>query len=237
VNSPGAALRSEYESINVEATRRLADLASDRGARIVFASTINVYGATHGAAPRTESDPLNPDSIYAETKVRAEQIVRDAGGLVLRLAAVYGPGMKGNYPKLMRLLDRTRVLPGDGRNRRTLVHVDDAAAAVIAALALSGAGTYNVTDARVHTFDEIVRSMQTAIGKNPGVRYIPSKPINAILALPAAVLRVAGKATDPRSMVNKLIEDIAISGDRFIAESSYRPRVTDLAGAWTSHPA
>jgi UDP-glucose 4-epimerase len=236
VNGPAATLAGLYREVNVEGTRRLVDAARAAGVgRFVFASTINVYGPSRGRAPWTESDALNPDTLYGETKRAAEPLVRDLiGSVVLRLAAVYGPGMKGNYPSLMAVLRRgVRVLPGDGQNRRTLIHVGDAARAF--ALAAAGgvpAGTYNLTDGQVHRFDDVVRSLQAAAGVHPGVRYVPSALVRGALRVPEVIVGFAGRSFPGPLLVDKMTEDVAVSGDALMAASTYRPQMGDLANGW-----
>lgn len=238
VNAPGPEAAGQYREVNVEGTRRLVDAAREAGTeRVVFASTINVYGPSRGRAPWTEADAPQPDTIYGETKLAAEALVRDLpGGVVLRLAAVYGPGMKGNYPSLMRLLRRgVRVLPGDGTNRRTLVHVDDAAQAFVAGLT-APPGTYNVTDGTVHRFDAVVRSLQEAAGRRPGIAYVPAGLVRGALRVPEALARLAGRRFPGPLLLDKMVEDVAVSGNAYIASSSYQPQVKSLAGGWLSTP-
>ena len=238
INGPAAEMADRYRAVNVEGTRRLVDAARAAGvAQVAFASTINVYGPSRGGAPWTEGDALHPDTLYGETKRDAEPLVRALpGGIVLRLAAVYGPGMKGNYPSLMRVLRRgVRLLPGDGQNRRTLVHVADAARAF--ALAATGgipAGTYNLTDGQVHRFDAVVRSLQVAAGRRPGVRYVPAGLVRSALRVPETLAGLAGRAFPGPLLVDKMTEDVAVAGDALIAASAYRPRVTRLADGWLS---
>ena len=238
VVDPPPDLDALYTRVNVDGTRRLIAAAAAAGvARVVFASTINVYGPSRGGAPWTEESATCPDSAYAQTKLDAEALVRALPvGVVLRLAAVVGPGMKGNYPALQRMLGAgLRVLPGNGANRRTLVHVSDAAAAF--ALAAAGGvppGTYNLTDGRVHSFDALVRSLQAAAGRVPGVYYVPAAPVRAVLDLPAAAARVVGRRFSGPALVDKLVEDIAVSGERLAVASAFRPSVDVLAHGWAS---
>lgn len=235
VKAPSTALASRYETVNVEGTRRLSEQASEAGVgRFVLASTINVYGPSRGGPPWTEIDPTRPDTPYTESKLRAEAIVRALpGAVVLRLAAVYGPGMKGNYTTLTRALSRgLRVLPGDGANRRTLVHVDDAAQAFVEAVRSAQAGTYNVTDGHVYSLDAVVRSIQEATGRRPGVRYVPAAWLRATLAAPTSMSRVVGHRFDGTNLVDKLVEDVAASGEAFVDSSDYRPRVIRLTDGW-----
>lgn len=237
VNVPGAHLDGLYQNVNVDGTRRVVEAARDAGVpRVVFASTINVYGPSAGRAPWTEADAAHPDTLYGRTKLEAEAIVREhPGGVVLRLAAVYGRGMKGNYPALQRVLARgVRWLPGDGTNRRTLVHVDDAAQAFEVALGGLAPGVYNVTDGQVHAFDAVVRSLQEAVGRRPGVRYLPAAWVRAGLAVPAALASAAGRSFPGLALVDKMTEDVAVSGQKLLDASAYRPAHLSLRDGWAT---
>ena len=70
------------------------------------------------------------------------------GLTILRLATVYGEGDRGNIARLMRTIDAGRfVWVGHGTNRKSLIHRDDAAAAVLAVVSTgpSGIRTFNVS--------------------------------------------------------------------------------------------
>ena len=239
LNDPSPALADQYRRVNTEGTERLARLAAEAGiGRFVFASTINVYGPSAGREAWTEADAPRPETIYAKTKLAAEEsVLALAEGVVLRLAAVYGPGMKGNYPELARVLRRgVRILPGDGRNRRTLVHVEDAARALaLAAMGKVPPGLYNLTGG-VQTFDAIVRGIQAAVGVRPGVRYVPARLARWGAVVPEVLARAVGQRLPARLLIDKLTEDVAVSGDALRAASPYRPRYNDLAEGWAAGP-
>ena len=117
-------LKQEYERINVEGTRRLVRAARRAGcSRMIFFSTINVYGSTPPGQIFDEDAPLRPADDYAASKACGEEIVLSGiDAVVLRLAAVYGPRMKGNYRRMAGALRRRLFFPvGRGENRRTLV--------------------------------------------------------------------------------------------------------------------
>lgn len=81
---------------NVEATKTVFGQASDLGAeRFVFASTYSNYGLSEDGKPVTEESPLNPQSLYAETKIASEEFLlsqKDAAcaPLLFRFATLYG---------------------------------------------------------------------------------------------------------------------------------------------------
>lgn len=237
LNNPSPALRDEYYRVNVEGTRCLARAAREAQVkRFVFFSTISVYGNSRPNQTFTEESALCPDSLYAETKIEAEKIVlAELPSTVLRVAAVYGPRMKGNYPRLVRALKRRRLaLIGDGRNRRTLVHEDDACDAAITAAEPSAAvgQIYNVTDGQVHTMLEIIAAIAAALGQRPPKLRLPVRPVRAAAGLLEDGLRRVGK-TSPiqRATIDKLIEDIAVSGDKIQRELGFHPQF-DLRAGW-----
>ncbi len=77
-NDPmGSAFAPATDAVNHVAAVRLARLAKEAGARsYVFASSCSVYGQAEGG-PRRESDPLNPLTAYARSKIETENDLRE----------------------------------------------------------------------------------------------------------------------------------------------------------------
>lgn len=81
-------------SINVDATRRLADWAGSRGRRLVFTSTDLVFDGSRSWY--REEDEARPVLAYGRTKLEAEShVLAIDGGLVARLSLLYGPNASG----------------------------------------------------------------------------------------------------------------------------------------------
>ncbi len=131
---------------NVEAARWAVDLAESLGAgRFILASTCSVYGAAKTSALLSEDSPLNPQSLYAESKIAAEQAVLQAaqGGtcapLVFRLATLYGPSPRMRFDLLvnqftMQALTQRELVVYEGQLTRTFLHVGEAVRGFLAAL-------------------------------------------------------------------------------------------------------
>jgi len=226
----------EQRRTNVEGTRTLARVAARAGVRrLVYFSTINVYGASRAGALWDEDSPGRPESEYARTKLEAEQIVlSQAPSVVLRSAAVYGPRMQGNYVKLVTLLRRAPFMIGDGSNRRTLVYVTDlCAAAKLAAESEASLGrVFNVTDGEVHPFKEIVRAISEAIGEDAPKVWIPERLARRVAGAADLGLSLLGKGSSRAfKTIDKILEDVAVSGLRIQRELGFRPSV-DLARGW-----
>jgi nucleoside-diphosphate-sugar epimerase len=81
---------------NVEATQRVFEHSISLGVeRFVFASTYSNYGVAPDGELVTEDSPLNPQSLYAETKIEAESYLLEhseesCAPLIFRFATLYG---------------------------------------------------------------------------------------------------------------------------------------------------
>jgi len=240
--NPPPELQGKYERINVGGTAVVAEAARRAGIRrLVFFSTIAVYGASDGNV-LTEESPTRPDSFYARTKLDAEGIVlsakREDGiplGTVLRLGAVYGARIKGNYQRLLHAIARSRFVPiGRGDNRRTLVYDRDVARAALLALEHPEAAgkIFNVTDGAFHTLNDIIAAICRALGKKPPGFSLPMGPVRLAAGLmedAAGFMGVSPPVT--RAAIDKYTEDIAVDGSRIQEELGFRP-LYDLDAGW-----
>jgi len=238
---PSAALNERYQQVNVDGTRNLVQAAlAARAGRIVYLSTIAVYGSTNGAVA-DEDTPPQPDTAYARTKLEGERLVTGAHrasapiGVVLRAAAVYGPRIKGNYRTLAEAIARGSYLPiGRGDNRRTLVHEMDLASGIALAAEHPGAcgGIFNVSDGRPHRLAEIVDAMYRAIGRTPPRMRLPVAVARSLAVAGDVVTRVSGmRLPVTRHALDKYLEDTAIDATRIQRVLGFAPAV-DLDAGW-----
>ncbi|PKN18687.1 MAG: UDP-glucose 4-epimerase [Deltaproteobacteria bacterium HGW-Deltaproteobacteria-6] len=240
--NPPPALQKKYERINVGGTATVVEAAlQSRVRRIIYFSTIAVYGSTHGRIV-TEETPPHPDTFYSQTKLAAERIVLNARdvdgrrmGTVLRLGAIYGSGIKGNYERLLQSLARGRFLPvGDGSNRRTLVYDEDVARAAVLALQHSAAAgkIFNVSDGEFHTLNDIISSMCQALDRKLPRLSLPVGPVRFAAGLVEDLAKIAGiKPPIVRATVDKYTEDVAVDSRRIQYELGFVPQY-DLSTGW-----
>jgi nucleoside-diphosphate-sugar epimerase len=240
--NPPPALREKYERINVGGTGTVVRAAIQSGViRVVLFSTIAVYGPSDGLL-LNENSPTHPDTFYAQTKRAAEQIVLNAEssngqplGTVLRLGAVYGSRIKGNYKRLAQSLARHRFVPvGSGRNRRTMVYDKDVARATVLAMENPQAGgkIYNVSDGGFHTVNDIISTICKALGRKPPFLSLPIRPVRIAAGIVGEVTKILGLPSPiSRATIDKYVEDVAVDGRRIQNELGFRPRY-DLASGW-----
>ena len=130
-----------YASITVEGTRRLLRALGDfRLDQFIFSSSMLVHAATEPGGRIDEDDPLEAKWAYPQSKVEAEQVLREERGEVpvvfLRIGGVYTTF--GQQPTLVQQIKRIRekdltsfLFPGDVRAGQAFVHLDDAADAIV----------------------------------------------------------------------------------------------------------
>lgn len=241
--NPNAALHRRYEAINVEGTANIVTAALAANVRrLIFFSSIAVYGPTQGHV-LDETSPPAPDTIYGSTKLLAEQIVlaarREDGtslGTVLRLGAVYGARIKGNYLRLVRALAHNRFLPvGKGENHRTLVYDKDAARAVLLAVQhpVAAGRVYNVTDGEVHTIHEINLAICAALGRRPPRLYLPATPLRTAVGLIEDAARLLRRQSPiGRTTIDKYTQDVKVDAHRIQIELGFQPAY-NLSSGWT----
>jgi nucleoside-diphosphate-sugar epimerase len=184
------------------ATNRLRTEGTDvllRAARAAGAGTFVAQSfagwpyAREGGPVKTEEDPLDPapPAALAKTLAAIRQLERttlDAGGIALRYGAFYGPGT-GIAPGAAQVeLIRRRKFPvvGNGAGVWSFIHIDDAAAATVAAVERGGTGIYNIVDDDPAPVSEWLPALAEAAGAKPP-RRIPAW-LARLLAGDAAVV-------------------------------------------------
>ncbi len=241
VLNPGPEDFEQYQKINVRGTETVVRAALDNNVpRIIYFSTISVYGPGNFEI-LTEQSPVNPESFYAKTKLDAEKVVLQAKdekglpiGTVLRLAAVYGSTIKGNYYRLARALAGRRFIPiGPGKNRRTLIYDKDLARATLAVLETKTAAgkIYNVTDGEIYSVKEIVSAITDALGHAAPKIFVPVPVARMGAGMMEFIGNMCGKRSlNFKSMIEKYTEDVAVSGKRFETEVGFEPEYYLSAG-------
>jgi GDP-4-dehydro-6-deoxy-D-mannose reductase len=156
---PTAAVR-----VNVLGTAAVVDALRASRARLVFASTAEVYGVPDG--PAREDAPIRPPNVYAATKVAAEALARELGdrAIVLRPVSQVGPRQ---HPALAASafarqiaraeagLEEPLIRHGRLDSRRDVIDVRDMARAYRLAADLPGPATFNVGSGRTVAMQEL----------------------------------------------------------------------------------
>ena len=203
----GAVDEAMLRRINVEAAERLARAAAGRVRRFVFLSSVKAHGEESGGRAFSESDMLRPEDAYGRAKLEVERLLREiAAGAgmelaVLRPPLVYGPGVKGNFLRLLRWVDSGWPLPlGAVDNRRSLIYVGNLVDAIARCVEHPEAsGTFLVGDDESPSTPELVSRIASALGRS--ARMWP---------VPVSWLRLAGRIAGREEEVRRLVGSLAV---------------------------
>ena len=222
-----AAVYERNDRVRREGTRNLVAAAVRLGVRRFVVQSMATWYRPEGGLIKSERDPLwtdAPEPIGEAVRTVAameSSVLRETPiGVVLRYGAFYGPGTWYAPDGAIATRIRKRAFPviGDGAGITSFVHVDDAAAAAVAALNAPTSAVYNVVDDEPAAASEWIAAYGAAIGA--------SRP----LTVPRFVARLAlGKA-----MTAWLTTMRGASNAKIAAELGWRPRYVSWRGAIAS---
>lgn len=187
VGDPACAVDEVFtRHTNVIATRMLKEIAMSLGVpRFVFASSCSVYGASDEEVD--ESSPLNPVSLYANTKIDSEQellsrVDETLAVTVLRFATVFGHSRRPRFDLVANLFTAQAINEGKitvtGENQwRPFVHVRDLARAIVTVLKAKApvvhGQTFNVGDSRLNmTIGQLAQKVQKIVAEEHPVEIV-----------------------------------------------------------------
>jgi len=168
--APSERSEEAYRAAYVDVTRSLIGWAVGAGVRsFVYTGSTGVFGQDDGSVV-DESTPPRVSTARARILADAEGVVlsdsgRDAGGRVVRLSGLYGPGRAG---VIERVRNGTLALgPGDGA-WMNWCHLDDAAGVVRAAMERGVTGAvYHASDAEPARRRDVIRWIAGRLGIEP----------------------------------------------------------------------
>ena len=213
---------AEFRRTNLEGTQRLARQATETGVkRLIYLSSIKVNGETSRERPFTAEDAPALQDPYAISKWEAEQALLDLSketGLevvIVRPPLVYGPHVKGNFLRLLRLIDSGLPLPlGALNNRRSMVGVDNLCDLLRVSIEHPAAANQRllVSDGEDLSTSELL--LRLADTMNRPLRLLPA---------PRALLRMAGIVTGKSAEMNRLCDPLQVDMTKTEQALGWRP--------------
>jgi 2-alkyl-3-oxoalkanoate reductase len=199
--------------VRIEGTRNLVAAARAAGARRIVAESVSFFYAPEGDWVKDEEAPLDVDApgkigaaVAAVTDLE-RQVLGAEGleGLVLRFGWFYGPGTYigpgGSQAEEVR--KRRYPIVGAGDATFSFIHIEDAAAAVVAALERGAPGVYNVTDDEPAPLREWLPAFAGTLGAKPPRRvplWVIKLVVGRAVARAAAGTRGAANAKAKREL-------------------------------------
>ena len=153
-----------YYKVNRDLTIEIAKHAKEKGVKqFIFMSSGIVYHASKSLKGdvKTKDTVPNPNDFYGDSKLQAENGLKELECdtfkvCILRPPMIYGPGNKGNLPRLGWLAKKTPIFPA-WHNKRSMLYVENLAEFVKQAILRELSGTFFPQNAEYSDTVEIVR--------------------------------------------------------------------------------
>jgi nucleoside-diphosphate-sugar epimerase len=212
---------AEFLRVNLYGTENLARQAARAGVkRLVYMSSIKVNGE-RSTLPFVESDEPNPQDPYGVSKCEAEQALHRVAAetgleiVIVRSPLVYGPGVKGNFAQMLKVLRSGIPLPlASVRNLRSLIYVGNLVDALIACATHPAAAgqTYLITDGEDISTPDLLRRLGAAMGH-------PAR----LLPCSVALLRLGGRLFGKSEQVDRLLDSLRVDNGKICRELNWSP--------------
>jgi nucleoside-diphosphate-sugar epimerase len=221
---------AEYRKINVAGTLNLAKQAISAGVRrFIFISSIKVNGEDTPLGHRyCADDEPAPQDPYGISKLEAEQglmkLAAETGleVVIIRPPLIYGPGVKGNFLNMIKLVEKGTPLPlGSVHNKRSLVGIDNLVDLIIRCIDHPAAinQVFLAGDGKDLSTVELLRGVGEAMGKP--ARLIP---------VPADLLQLGATLLGKKALAQRLLGSLQVDISKTCELLDWKPPYTVQEG-------
>jgi nucleoside-diphosphate-sugar epimerase len=202
----------EFRRANVAVTDRLGAAARVAGARqFIYASSIKALGESTSQMPFSENSPYDPQDPYGVSKMEAEQALLAQSGeffqpTIFRLPLTYGPGVGGNFARLLRLVRSGIPLPfGSISNARSMLYVGNLVSAFIRSIdiATHRSHVYMLSDGEDLSTPGLIKAIAKAMN-------VPAR----VFSFPGSLLQLLGSLGGFSGELRRLTDSLAVDSSR-----------------------
>jgi UDP-glucose 4-epimerase len=148
--------------------------------QFIFLSTVKVYGKfISGSEPWNEKSLCLPDDAYGKSKYEAELALKKLEDnsftvSIIRTPLVYGEYVRANMLSIMRLVDRTHILPFKNiNNRRSFTGAENLVSFIDRIIEKRASGVFIAMDEKAISTSELVKMIAENLGKKIILFKIP----------------------------------------------------------------
>lgn len=212
-----------YRRVNVEGTSSLAAQAIKMGVkRFIYVSSIKVNGEQTSDCPFTEESIPEPADPYGQSKLESELLLQELTHnstlelVIVRPPLVYGPGVGGNFRRLIELVERGFPLPlASVHNARSMVSLKNLTDFLMTCVVHPGAAgeTFLVSDGVDWSTPDLIAAIAKTLGVSE--RLFP-------FSLP--LLRLIGRLSGQNDAINRLCQSLVVDISRSRDYLSWKPQ-------------
>jgi nucleoside-diphosphate-sugar epimerase len=236
--SLGLLSRKDVRAVNIQGTENIARAAlRARVDRLVYSSSVSVYGRVrHNHKIDEETEP-RPDSPYGESKVRAEQIIQSCQredrlpAVVARLSTVWGTGAISWLGLFQRIAAQQFSIFGEGTNHHHLVDVDDIVDGLLLCSSVQGVEgrTYILAGPQSVPLRDLVRMISHEVGVASSPVCRSAFPLHVYKVLNGWTTSVLGRNLPRSDRLAIFLGDRSFDIARARTELGYSPKISTSA--------
>ena len=183
------ALAMNTMEVNTSGTLAMLQFSLRTGARLIFASTSEIYGDPL-VSPQSEDywgnvNPIGPRSVYDEAKRFGETLVsffqreKKVNAGIIRIFNTFGPNMDPYDGRVVSTFIRQALksepftIFGDGTQTRSFCYIDDLVSGIMAMGKSNHPGPINLGNPRENTLLELANIVTEVIGGTGEINYLP----------------------------------------------------------------
>ena len=184
-------LEDLYYKVNRDLAIEVSRKAKEDGAKqIIFMSSMIIYGEDEpiGKIKIIDKD-TNPstENFYGKSKLEADMAIQEMNdekykAVIIRTPMVYGPGCKGNFPRLKKIAEKMPIFP-DIDNQRSMIYIDNLCEFIYQKIEAGTSGIFYPQNREYMSTKEIINIMAETMGKkihftkifNPIIRMLSKK--------------------------------------------------------------
>lgn len=210
----------DYFEINTKLTQELFNVFLKNNCRdFIYFSSIKAVTDKAECIVTEETIP-NPQTVYGQSKFRAEQymlsknIPKGKRIFIIRPSLIHGPGNKGNLNLLYQIVSKQIPWPlGAFNNKRSFCSIDNVCFVVNEILENNNmpSGIYNLTDDRPISTNRLIELISISLDKKTIIYKIPRKIIN-ILVKAGDFFRLPLNT----ERLEKLTENFVVSNEKIV---------------------
>ncbi|ARD73610.1 NAD-dependent epimerase/dehydratase family protein [Staphylococcus xylosus] len=203
-NNKANAKISDYMNVNFYLTKELAQKAKEDGVNhFIFFSTMSIFGLSGSLLEKCEINqftPYNPNTPYGQSKLLAEREIRKLENdnfviNIVRPPMIYGKGAPGNFSKLIKVANISRIFP-EFNNERSVIHIENLYKDLLDLVENPISGTIHPQNIEYMNTNEALSLIRKHQGKIDAIIKLPiPKVIKSLLGKIETINKVYGNLT------------------------------------------
>ncbi|VEU79981.1 NAD-dependent epimerase/dehydratase family protein [Haploplasma axanthum] len=198
--------------------------------QFIFMSSMIIYGKDNkiGKYNHVNVNNYNPINAYGQSKLDADleiQKLNDSSFLtsIIRTPVVYGPGAKGNFPRLQKLALKLPIIPNIN-NQRSMIYIDNLANFVKILIDKKLEGVFYPQNEKYLSTFEIMKQTKLSVGKKVRSTKLFNWLIKLFSIFIPTVNKVYGNKTYDIGLANHDLNYVVVNNEESIIKTAVQQR-------------